>query len=203
VCLYKGRYILESVVVAHEIVHSVHKCKEPGVIIKLDYEKAYDRVNIDFLMEILKLRGFGDRFLKWIRCLVVGGSVSVTANGEESHTFKTGKGLRQGEPLSSLLFNFVGDVLYKMLEKATRKGLISSLLGDFRSGGIVSLQYADGTLLFSSADERCLRNLKGELMLFERVSGMRINFHKSECMPMNWRDSVTAICRWHFVILLC
>jgi hypothetical protein len=49
-----------------------------------------------------------------------------------------------------------------MLEKATRKGLI--LLGDFRSGGIVSLQYADYT---SSADERCLRNLKGVLMLFE------------------------------------
>jgi hypothetical protein len=63
------------------------------------------------------------------------------------------------------LFNFVGDVLYKMLENATRKGLI--LLGDFRSGGIVSLQYADYTLLFSSTDERCLRNLKGVLMLFE------------------------------------
>jgi hypothetical protein len=52
-----------------------------GVIIKLYYEKDYDRVNIDFVMEILKLRGFGDRFLKWIRCLDVGGSVSVTTNG--------------------------------------------------------------------------------------------------------------------------
>jgi hypothetical protein len=51
------------------------------VIIKLYYEKDYDRVNIDFVMEILKLRGFGDRFLKWIRCLDVGGSVSVTTNG--------------------------------------------------------------------------------------------------------------------------
>jgi hypothetical protein len=56
----RGRYILESVVVAHEVVHSVHKSKEPGVIIKLDYEKVYDRVNIDFLLEILTTKGFGD-----------------------------------------------------------------------------------------------------------------------------------------------
>jgi hypothetical protein len=56
----RGRYILESVMVAHEVVHSVHKSKEPGVIIKLDYEKVYDRVNIDFLLEILTTKGFGD-----------------------------------------------------------------------------------------------------------------------------------------------
>jgi hypothetical protein len=42
------------------VVHSVHKSKEPGVIIKLDYEKVYDRVNIDFLLEILTTKGFGD-----------------------------------------------------------------------------------------------------------------------------------------------
>jgi hypothetical protein len=59
----RGRYILESVVVAHELVHSVHKSKDPGVIIKLDYEKAYDRVNIYFLLEILKSRGFGEKCL--------------------------------------------------------------------------------------------------------------------------------------------
>jgi hypothetical protein len=49
----QGRYILESVVVAHEIVHTLHKTKEPDIIIKLDYEKVYDRVNIDFLFRLL------------------------------------------------------------------------------------------------------------------------------------------------------
>jgi hypothetical protein len=53
-----GRYILESVLVAHEIVHSIHRNKVPGVILKLDYEKAYDRVDLDFLFEILKTRNF-------------------------------------------------------------------------------------------------------------------------------------------------
>jgi hypothetical protein len=62
--------------------------------LKLDYEKAYDWINIDFLIEVLKLRGFGDRWICWIKRVVIGGSVSVLANGEEGPTFKTGKGLR-------------------------------------------------------------------------------------------------------------
>jgi hypothetical protein len=110
----RGRFILESVVVAHELVHSLHKSKSPGVVIKLDYEKAYDRANIDFLTEILQLRGFDEKWISWIRSIIIGGSVSVLVNGEESPTFKIGKGLRQGDPLSPLLFNIVIDALTKI-----------------------------------------------------------------------------------------
>lgn len=60
----KGRYILESVVAAHEIIHEVNKNKEAGVILKLDYEKAYDRVSWSFLEDMLISRGFG---VKWIQ----------------------------------------------------------------------------------------------------------------------------------------
>lgn len=57
----KGRYILESVVTAHEVIHSVNQKKEQGIVLKLDYEKAYDRVNWEFLMETLAKRGFGEK----------------------------------------------------------------------------------------------------------------------------------------------
>jgi hypothetical protein len=92
----RGGFILESVVIAHELIHFLHKSKEPGVVIKLDYEKTYDKVNIDFLLEILRLKGFSEKWVGWIKQIVIGGSVSVLSNGEESNTFKTGKGLRQG-----------------------------------------------------------------------------------------------------------
>jgi hypothetical protein len=69
------------VVVAHEIVHSIYKSEEPGVLRKLDYKNAYDGVNIDFLMEILRLRGFGERWIGWIKQIVCGGFVSVGVNG--------------------------------------------------------------------------------------------------------------------------
>jgi hypothetical protein len=90
----RGRYILESVVVAHEVVHNIHKRKEPGVILKLDYEKDYDKVNLDFLFEILTTRGFCSRWIGWVESLIKGGSVGVILNGQESSFFKTGKGLR-------------------------------------------------------------------------------------------------------------
>jgi len=181
----KGRYILESVVVAHEIVHSIHSSHIPGVVLKLDYEKAYDRVSWDFLFEVLKTRNFSPVWTNWMELLVKGGSVGVNLNGEESSFFSPGKGLRQGDPISPLLFNLVVDALNRMLEKAARGGLINGLLTDFTPNWIIFLQYANDTILFSDCEVSHLRNLKSCLCLFEHISGIRINFHKSEVIPMN------------------
>jgi hypothetical protein len=145
----KGRYILESVAVAHELVHSLNKNKSPSLIIKLDYEKAYDRVSWDFLFEVLFAIGFSEKWANWVKCLVKGGSVGACLNGEESAYFKPGKGLRQGDPLSPLLFNLVGDVLTKMRRRASRGDMIRVLMPEFREGGVISLQYADDTIVFS------------------------------------------------------
>lgn len=54
----KGRYILDNVVLSHEILHSCRQSKEQGVVIKLDLEKAYDKVNWSFLLEVMRTRGF-------------------------------------------------------------------------------------------------------------------------------------------------
>ena len=69
-------------------------------------------------------------------------------NDENGPYFSVGKGLRQGDPLSPLVFNLVVDVFTKMLTKAANQGIISGLLTDLFEGGIVSLQYADDTILF-------------------------------------------------------
>jgi hypothetical protein len=56
---------------------SINK-KNPRIVLKLDYENAYDKVNLDFLLEILRLRGFGETRANWIKTIVVGGSVCVS-----------------------------------------------------------------------------------------------------------------------------
>jgi hypothetical protein len=72
-----------------------------------------------------------------------------------------------------------------MLVKGTDSGLIRGLCPNFIPGGVVSLQYADDTLLFLEKDVSVAFNLKWILTCFEQISGMRIKFHKSELIPIN------------------
>lgn len=74
--------------------------KEEGIILKLDFEKAYDRVSWDFLEEVLTRKGFSELWIKWMMQAVKGGRVAVEINGERGEFFRSYKGLRQGDPLS-------------------------------------------------------------------------------------------------------
>jgi hypothetical protein len=154
-------------------------------VVKLDYEKVYDKVNWMFLLDVLRKRGFGGKWLNWIRSILFRGSVGVIINNEEGEFFQIGKGLRQGDPLSPLLFNLVVDVLSRMLQKAANVELIRGLGGNLVPGGVVSLQYADDTILFVDSCKEKAEDLKWILNYFELVSGMRVNYHKSEVVPIN------------------
>jgi hypothetical protein len=135
----RGRYILESVVSAHKIIHEAVKSGQKGFVLKLGYEKAYDRVDWQFLEELLQSRGFGPRWITWVMSLVRGGSIAVRINGENSPYFQSGTGLRQGDPVPPLLFNLVVDVFTRMLVKAADKGHITSLMSAMNPIGVVSL----------------------------------------------------------------
>jgi hypothetical protein len=129
-------------------------------------------------------RGFSSKWINWIKSAVKGGSVGVSLNENDSSFFKTEKGPRQGDPLSPILYNLVGDVITRMLVKAASNNLIQGLSPSTGSE-VISLQYADDTILFSDTNYTHLRNLKSVLAIFEQISGMRINFHKSELVPLN------------------
>jgi hypothetical protein len=133
---------------AQELIHHVHSRGESAIVLKLDYEKAYDRVDWSFLDDMLESRGFGPTIRKWIRSLLVGASFCVRINDENGPFFKAGKGLKQGDPSSPILFNLVADVFSKMLSKAVAARLIRGLLPQVVPGGVISLQYADDTILF-------------------------------------------------------
>jgi hypothetical protein len=75
-----------------------------------------------------------------------------------------------------------------MLQKAVNDGLIKALASDVIDHGVISLQYADDTILFLKSDEDTAYNMKWILPHFEKMSGMRINYHKSELIPMDLED---------------
>ena len=116
------------------------------------------------------------------------GSIRIHINDENSIFFKPGKGLRQGDPLSPLLFNLVADVFSRMLMKAARHGLISGLLPQVVEGGIISLKYADDTLLFLENNLEKACNLKWLLVCFEQMSGMKINYDKSDLLTVGLEE---------------
>lgn len=95
----KGRYILESVLIAHELIHTIVRSDSQGVILKLDYEKAFDMVDLHFLGHLLKLRGFDSRWLDWMWKITHQWSVGVKLNNLESNYFLIGIGPRQGDPI--------------------------------------------------------------------------------------------------------
>jgi hypothetical protein len=91
-----GRYILEGVMILHEAIHEMHRKKKSGVILKLDFEKAYDKVKWPFLQQVLRMKGFSSKWCSWIEQVVTKGSVGIKVNNGIGHNFQTKKGVRQG-----------------------------------------------------------------------------------------------------------
>ena len=84
---------MNSVMALHEILHETKRNKEVGVVLKLDFEKAYDKVNWNFLFDCLHLWGFCDTWINWIKTVVTGGIVCVKLNNIEGPYLSVTKGL--------------------------------------------------------------------------------------------------------------
>jgi hypothetical protein len=97
------------------------------VILKIDFEKAYDKVNWEFLFDCCRQKGFSNSWLTWIRGVVTGGTLSVKVNDKVGPYFTSYKGVRQGDPFAPFLFNMAANSLAKILYLAQSNGLISGL----------------------------------------------------------------------------
>jgi hypothetical protein len=151
-----------------------------GVLLKIDFEKAYDKVNWSFLQQTLRMKGFDPKWCEWVQRFIEKGSVGINVNNDIGHYFQTKKGLRQGDPLSPNLFNIVADMLAILIARAKEDGQVSGLIPHLVDGGVSILQYADDTIIFMENDLDKALNMKLVLCIFEQLSGLKINFHKSE-----------------------
>ncbi|XP_038994738.1 secreted RxLR effector protein 78-like [Hibiscus syriacus] len=113
----KGRQILDCALVDNEIMDYVKRRQVEGAVFKVDFQSAYDTVNWDFLDLMLVKLGSGE---KWIHLCISSASISVLVDGSPMDRFIILRGLRQGCPLSPLLFNIVVEGLSAVLTKASR-----------------------------------------------------------------------------------
>nr|KYP57260.1 Transposon TX1 uncharacterized [Cajanus cajan] len=113
----EGTNLLQSVVIANETLDEVKKEKKSCTFFKVDYEKAYDSVNWEFLLYMLRRLGFDTKWIQWIRACLESAHVSVLINGSPSEEFKMSRGLRQGDPLSPFLFTIVVEGLTGLMRE--------------------------------------------------------------------------------------
>jgi hypothetical protein len=146
----------------------------------LDFKKVYDKIHYSFLMQCLRKRGFNDTWCKWIVQVLKNGTVAVKVNNSLGPYFVSYKGVRQGDPLSPLLFNIATDVLTRMVIEAQNGDVITGLISNLIPKGAAILQYADDIIMcLQHSMEKTVR-VKLLLYIYEQMSGLKINFEKSE-----------------------
>lgn len=160
------------------IVYSSGASPSPEVVVSLDAEKAFDRVEWPYLFNVLKQFGLGCTFVNWVRLLYH--SPLASRQTTVSDFFPLTRGTRQGCPLSPLLFAIAIEPLSIALKS-------TSAFQGIRRGGMehrVSL-YADDLLLYINNPEASRLNIVSLLERFGAFSGYKLNFQKSICFPIN------------------
>ncbi|CAL5415136.1 unnamed protein product [Camellia sinensis] len=188
-----GRHIIDGVLIANEVVDWWKRSKKKGLILKLDFEKAYDSVNWEFLYSMMKNFGFGEKWVGWMKTCISTARISVLVNGSPTSEFSPMKGLRQGDPLSPLLFNIVAEGLNILLERAKEVGLIRGVSVGSSELIITHLQFADDTIIFCEAEWEEVVAVKRILRCFELMSGLKINFHKSKVCGVGVQEDIVQV----------
>lgn len=178
-----GRQISENFVTTRELLHHISHSGKPAVFAKIDFQKAFDSIDWDFLIRVMRARQFPDCWIGWIQTLWTSSSSRVCINGQESHPFFHKRGLRQGDPLSPMLFNVAVDVFQCMVQVANF--VPQQPLSNKIDEPVVALQYADDTAVIARADIDTLVTFKLVLRLFTAISGLKVNYSKSIFIPLN------------------
>uniref|UniRef100_A0A3P9KDT4 Reverse transcriptase domain-containing protein n=1 Tax=Oryzias latipes TaxID=8090 RepID=A0A3P9KDT4_ORYLA len=153
--------------------------KQKALAVSLDAEKAFDRIEWEYLFDVLHRFGLGGSFLRWIQAIYHSPTASVLTNGRCSEPFALARGVRQGCPLSPLLFALALEPLAETIRmQAEVKGIS---LGNMEHK--IAL-YADDIILFLSLPKQSIPTTLKAFNKFSSISGYKINLAKSEAMPL-------------------
>ena len=183
-CGVRGRNPVVNNRLMQDIVDDINNRGLGGAVLSLDQEKAFDRVDWSFLLRVLATMNFGSSFQQWVRLFYSRISSRILVNGEQSDSFFVSRGVRQGCPLSPLLYVIMAETIASAIRNcAAIDGF--SLPGQHR---VKICQYADDTTIFVLSDS-ALMAVFSLFRRYELASGAELNVTKSHGLLVgSWRS---------------
>ena len=171
----QGRFIGENVRLVYDILAYTENEHKPGLLMLVDFEKAFDSISWDFIHTVLTFLNFGPDIRQWIKVFYTDISSCLNINGIYSSFFIIQRGVRQGDPLSPYLYLLCAEVLSNMLrENELVKGV------KIKDEEFLLSQFADDTALCLDGSEESFNEAVRMLSIFAEISGLKINFEKTQ-----------------------
>lgn len=181
---------MDGILVANEVVDEAKKLKKDLLLFKVDFEKAYDSVDWKYLDDVMGKMSFPTLWRKWMRECVTTASAAVLVNGSPTEEFSLARGLRQGDPLSPFLFLLAAEGFHIMMDSLITHNIFTGYkVGRDHNVSISHLQFADDTIILGEKSWANVRAMRAVLHLFATMSGLKVNFNKSELVGVNVSQS--------------
>ena len=180
-----GRCISDSLRNTADIIEYLNRKKIKGLLLLIDFKKAFDSIEHEYLRSIMKAYGFGDYIRKWVDILLNKFRLCTSNGGHKSSFFDMQRGCRQGDPISSALFILAIEALSLKLNNAGLQGIN---IHRTRKAQIDSL-FADDITLLLNRDSNELRRAITILQEFKAVSGLEIQPEKTVAVPVGPDDN--------------
>ena len=173
----EGRYIGEVIRTTYDIIQYAKKFNKTGLLLLIDFEKAYDSISFKFINKTLQSFNFGEDLIKWVNILLNDFKAVINHCGNISETFVISRGCRQGDPIACYLFILSIEILAHRLRK-------DELVKGFEIGGFSHLLeiYAADLTIFLSPCANSLRRIVETLEEFHRISGLKISVTKTKAV---------------------
>lgn len=177
-----GRRIFDHIRLSQLMIEYAEMEELNGAIVALDQEKAYDKIDHAYLWRVLRHMNFPEPFIRTLQHLYAGAESCVIINGVKSELFKIRRGVRQGDPISCLIFNFAIEPLVCALRKSSLRGL--SVPGEEMR--LIAKLFADDTTVYLSADDdyEVMYSIADRWC---RAARARFNAEKTEVLPIGSR----------------
>ena len=172
-----NRYIGDNIRLIYDLMDYLATKQLPGLLLCLDFEKAFDSLDWCFMLKVLKAYGFGNSVCRWIETFYYDIKSRVIVNGQATQWFNVRRGCRQGDPISPYLFVLSVEILAIMIrEDKEIKGIHIADVEHKIS------QFADDTQLINNGDKKCFEKSIEILDKFGKTSGLFINAEKTEAV---------------------